>query len=189
VDQGKECSEDEERTNWKKKLRGKKDHDQLEYGDVKVENGRTEVQLKSKKKKLEELSQNGDVSLKKVNEDEDNLLVQNQKPEGTEDVVNGALRVDDPRVEDKQKVEKKLKSKVKGKQDLNHEGTAVEDDDIGTKHKDKRKLMSKQKPQDVEEDNADKVDNVVVEANVDDLADGETFQEFEDTEQFTNGVL
>jgi hypothetical protein len=29
----------------------------------------------------------------------------------------------------------------------------------------------------------------VVEANVDDLAEGETFQEFEDTEQFTNGML
>ncbi|CAM6010624.1 unnamed protein product [Sphagnum balticum] len=188
VDQGKECSEDEERTNRKKKLRGKKDHDQLEYGDVTVENGRTEVQLKSKKKKLEELSQNGDVSLRKVNEDEDNLLIQNQKPEGTEDVVNGALRVDDPRVEDKQEVKKKLRSKVKDKEDLNHEGTAVEDDDIGTKHKDKRKLMSKQKPQYVEEDNAEKVDNVVVEANLDDLADGETFQEFEDTEQFTNVI-
>jgi hypothetical protein len=188
VDQGKECSEDEEHTKWKKKLRGKKDHDQLEYGDVTVENGRTEVPLKSKKKKLEELSQNGDVSLKKVNEDEDNLLIQNHKPEGTEDVVNGALRVDDPRVEDKQKVKKKLKSKVKGKEDLNHEGT-VEDNDIGTKHKDKRKLMSKQKPQDVEEANADKVENMVVEANVDDLAEGETFQEFEDTEQFTNGML
>ncbi len=189
MDQAKECSEDEERTNWKKKLRGKNNHDQLEYEDVTVGNGRTEVQLKSKKEKLKELSQNVDASLKKVNEDQDNLLIQNQKPEGTEDVVNGALRVDDPRVEDKQKVKKKLKSKVKSNKDLNHEGTAVEDDDIGTKHKDKRKLMSKQKPQDFEEDNADKVDNVVVEANVDDLADGETFQEFEDTEPFTNGML
>jgi len=194
VEEDKRSSEQHEESAKGKKLKAKKKHDddqQLDDADATAEHASTESQLKSKKKKLKELSQNGDVLLGKFSkeEDKDSQPLENQKQEEAEAVVNGALRGEDPKVQDKQKDKKKLKSKAaKSEEDLSYEDSGVtKDDDIRVETKSKNK-RSTQKSEEVLDSDAGSAVNVT-EANVSAFVDGETFQEFKDAEQLANGMF
>lgn len=193
VEEDKRSSEQHEESAKGKKLKAKKKHDddqQLDNADATAEHASTESPLKSKKKKLKELSQNGDVLLGKFSkeEDKDSQPLENQKQEEAEAVVNGALRGEDPKVQDKQKDKKKLKSKAaKSEEDLSYEDSGVtKDDDIRVETKSKNK-RSTQKSEEVLDSDAGSAVNVT-EANVSAFVDGETFQEFKDAEQLANVV-
>jgi hypothetical protein len=194
VEEDKRSSEQHEESAKRKKLKAKKKHDddqQLDNADATAEHDSTESQLKSKKKKLKELSQNGDVLLGKFSkeEDKDSQLLENQKQEEAEAVVNGALRGEDPKVQDKQKDKKKLKSKAaKSEEDLSYEDSGVtKDDDIRVETKSKNKRSTQTSEEALDSDARSAVN--VMEANVSAFADGETFQEFKDAEQLANGMF